>query len=393
MKSKVRNQRVSSSRHRRQQHLLEVTLRHDKAVAIRNRTIFMFCCKMVLWTSVVSGVCFGGREAFRRFFWENPDLFLKEIRVSTDGSLTREQLLLHAELSEGRNIFSVDPTLVRSRIALLPQVERVEVQRILPDRLEIGVTERKPVAWAIGRQDEDPTSSERAFLIDVRGVVMRSKSLRPDYLHLPVISGVEVENLAPGQRVQSLEMQAALELIRLNADSTRFQARNIDLSKGYCLVVTDRTRAKVLFGLDRIDLQLEKLNRLLDHVQPSKREVQMVNLLLERNLPVTFVEEPAPEAAPVAAVASAASGSTREKPAVKGPGAKVVASVKSISAPASGVVSFPQSSRVQPTSVGVRTGGGGDLTLKGSVIAKPVPALKAAGAGIPAGVIKKPFNL
>ena len=98
--------------------------------------------------------------------------------------------------------------------------------------------------------DEDPTASEKAFLIDARGVVMRSKRLLPEYLHLPMISGVAVENLAPGQRVRSFEMQAALELIRLTADNTRFQARNIDIAKGYCLVVTDQNRREDHLRLD-----------------------------------------------------------------------------------------------------------------------------------------------
>ena len=288
--SRVRNQRVSNTRQRKQQHLLEVTVRHDKAVAQRNRAIFFFTCKLVFFTALIGGAYMGGREALRRFFWENPDYFLSDVRVATDGSLTREQILAVGGIREGRNIFTVDLGKAQAALMELPQAERVEVQRVLPNRVNITISERRPIAWVISSAEEDPTSSDHAFLIDARGVVMRTKAKLPEYLHLPVISGVAIGNLAPGQRVMTPEMQAALELIRLNADSTRFQVRNVDLAKGYCLRVRDRSHAQVTFGLDRVDAQLDRLNRLLDHLEPSRREIQTVNLLVERNMPVTFVD-------------------------------------------------------------------------------------------------------
>lgn len=298
----MKNQRVSNQQQRRQQHLLEVTIRRDKAVAQRNRAIFFASCKVILAATLVIGSYVGGKELFRRFLWENPDYYLTDVRVTTDGALTREQILTATNVVEGRNIFTVDLSKAHDAIDQLPQVERAEIQRVLPNRVNISVTERRPIAWVIAKADEDPTSSEKSFLIDARGVVMRSKTVLPEYLHLPVISGVEVDNLAPGQRVQTYEMQAALDLVRLNADSTRFQARNIDLSKGYCLVVSDRTHAKITFGLDRVDQQLETLNRLLDRLESSNRELETVNLLVARNMPVTFVEPtPEPDPAPIAA--------------------------------------------------------------------------------------------
>jgi len=95
-------------------------------------------------------------------------------------------------------------------------------------------------------------------------------------------------------------VQAALDLIRLNADSTRWQVRNIDVSKGYCLAVTDRSRALITFGLDNLDKQLTRLYRLLDVIEPTHKEIQTVNLFIERNIPVTFVEPVAEETVPPA---------------------------------------------------------------------------------------------
>jgi hypothetical protein len=83
--------------------------------------------------------------------------------------------------------------------------------------------------------------------------------------------------------------------------------QNIDLSKGYCLIVTDQRHAKITFGLDRLDAQLSRLYRCFDRAAQDHKELQTVNLLVERNIPVTFFD-PEAEAAAAAAEEVAASG-------------------------------------------------------------------------------------
>jgi cell division septal protein FtsQ len=312
----ARNKRVSNPRQRKQQHLLDVKIRESKERVRRWRSISGFVFKLILFAGIVSGAWVGGKEALRRFVWENPDYFLREINFTTDGALTREQVLTAAGVVEGRNIFTVDLGEARSVIEQMPQVESAIVQRQLPNRMSVTVTERRPIAWVAAKGDLDPSSSERSFLIDARGVVLRSRVVLPEYFHLPIISGFETENLVPGKRVPAWEMQAALELVRLNADNTRFQARNIDLAKGYCLVVTDQRHAKITFGLDRIENQLARLNRYLDRAAEERREIQTVNLIVERNVPVTFFD-PEAEAAAAAAVEAASMKPAKAAPATE----------------------------------------------------------------------------
>lgn len=314
----ARNKRVSNARQRKQQHLLDVKIRESKERVRRYRAVSGFICKTVLLAAVGVGIWFGGGEALRRFVWENPDYYLREINFATDGALTREQVLTAAGIVEDRNIFTVDLAKARSIIEQMPQVESAVVQRQLPNRMSVTVTERRPIAWVAAKGDVDPSSSERSFLIDGRGTVLRSRVILPEYFHLPIISGFETENLVPGKRVPAWEMQAALELVRLNADNTRFQVRNIDIAKGYCLVVTDQRHAKITFGLDKIDAQLARLNRYLDRAALDRKEIQTVNLIVERNVPVTFYE-PEAEAAAIEEVAppAKAAKSVAPEPMIK----------------------------------------------------------------------------
>lgn len=289
--SQPANRRISNVRQRKkQQTLLDVKIRASTERRRMFARIFRVSARLIIFTAVTAGCWVGGKEALRRFVFENPDYAISDLKFLTDGTLTREQVLKTGDLSEGRNIFLVNLGKARTEIEKMPQVENVEVVRTLPNHLSVTVTERRPIAWVAAKADEDPTVSDKSFLIDARGVLMKTKAKLEEYLHFPVISGVQTENLVAGERVTTSEMQAALELIRLTSDSTRFQARHVDLSKGYCLIVTAHSHAKIVFGLDHIDAQLTRLHRYLARAAEDQKEIQAVNLIVERNTPVTFVE-------------------------------------------------------------------------------------------------------
>jgi cell division protein FtsQ len=313
-----RNQRLQRpKKQRRQQQLLEVSLRADKERARRIKRTLAIIFKCVVFGALCVGVWVGTKEAMRRLVWENRTLFISDVRVTTDGTLTREQVLATGGIVEGRNILLLDLGKVRGALDALPQVERVEVLRTLPNRIDVEITERHPIAWMAARGETAPAISERSFLIDARGHVMKTRKLPPDYYSLPVISGYETENLVAGKVVTAFEVRAALDLIHLNGDSTRWQVRNVDVSKGYCLVVTDRSHATITFGLDNIDRQLTRLYSLLDVIEPTHQEIQTVNLFVEHNIPVTFVPPPGeePPASPVAASPDPKEKSGHDKPA------------------------------------------------------------------------------
>ena len=233
----------------------------------------------------------------KRFFFENADYQVRTIELQTDGTLQREQILKVADLHEGENIFSVNLGRVRDSVQRLPQVDDVEVVRKLPGEIDIRVVERKPVAWITGdKQISDPFVSDAAFLVDARGVLMKEKKLLPEYLGLPLILGCSSESLEAGKVVESLEAKTALELLRLSTRSfmqTRFLIREIDVSKSYCLLVTDKNHARVTFALNDLEPQLQRLEQFLVYCDDSKQELETVNLLVQRNIPVTFAKPPA----------------------------------------------------------------------------------------------------
>jgi cell division protein FtsQ len=285
-----RNRRVSSKKQRKQQHLLDVKVRSRAANRQRDRRILTWLSVVVLVGAAIGGIMVGGRAALRRFFWQNPDYNLAEVQFHTDGSLTRDEVLAATGIQEGKNIFTINLGNARKGLVALPQVDRADIERILPNKISIEIAERKPVAWVTGKDDDNPSADPGAFLADKTGLLLRVKKQVPEYYHLPVICGLQVDNYDEGQVIDLPEMRAALELIRLTGENpAKYQVRSIDISKGYCLVVTDERHAKITFPLDNIDQQLNRLAMLYADVDTSAREIQTVNLLVQRNIPVTFV--------------------------------------------------------------------------------------------------------
>jgi cell division protein FtsQ len=92
-------------------------------------------------------------------------------------------------LKRARTMLSFDPAAAQARLAELPWVEQASLERVFPDRLEVRVTERTPVAvWSHG---------EQSFLIDATGRTLAPvpADLMPQ---LPRVTGEGADSAAAG---------------------------------------------------------------------------------------------------------------------------------------------------------------------------------------------------
>ena len=92
--SRVRtgNLRLSTTRQRRQQHLLDVKVRARRASHYRNRRVLVVLSKVALVIAIIGAVYGGVRMGLSRFFFDNPDYRLTTIEIHTDGTLKRDLL-------------------------------------------------------------------------------------------------------------------------------------------------------------------------------------------------------------------------------------------------------------------------------------------------------------
>ena len=287
------NRRGINKRRKRSQHLLDVNIRSDKARSQRNQRIVLFGCKILIFASLLVGMVYGCRYGLDRLFFANPSYVLNQIEVENEGTLPREQIIAAAGLTRGANIFSISLPEARQALLDIPQVEDAQIQRSLPDTLKISIRERHPVAWLADTRDAaEALDHTNALMIDASGVVLKSRSILPEYLRLPIIAGVPTDNLRVGKPIQAPDVLTSLSLIQKASEGLagRFDIERIDLSNGYSMEVRDREHTTARLSFDDIDGQLQRLRLLLDYCDASQRKMETVNLLVQRNVPVTFVQ-------------------------------------------------------------------------------------------------------
>jgi cell division septal protein FtsQ len=287
------NRRGINKRRKKSQHLLDVNIRSDKARSQRNQKVVLLGCKILVFVSLIVGVVYGGRSGLNHLFFANPNYVLKQIDVENQGTIPREQIIANARLQRGVNIFSVSLPAARQALLDLPQVEDAQIQRVLPDTLKISIRERHPIAWLVEtRAEVDSLDHTHALMIDASGVVIKSRSILPEYLRLPLITGVPTDSLHIGKKVPSDDVLTAILLLQKTSDilAGRFDIAWIDLSNGYSMEVHDRENTSARFAFDDLDGQLQRLRLLLDYCDTNQKKMDTVNLLVQRNVPVTFVE-------------------------------------------------------------------------------------------------------
>jgi len=315
-RSRPRNQRLSSDRERRQKYIIRGVVKRGTNASWRGVcrwTGRLF--KVLALAALVGGIYYGATHGWKKFFWQNPDYALREIHFTTDGSLTREQALQTTRIKAGENIFSYSIPAAGKALRNLPQVDTAEVRRYLPNRIDITVRERTPTAWVVPKLADKAANPGQAYLLDARGLVFQPRHIPHEFKTLPTIGGVQIEDLEPGKRIRKAEVDAALELLRRARETGSFKVMTIDVSKAYCMVATDQRRAQLTFGLDDIAGQLDRLAIVQSETALIGQDIQTVNLIPVRNIPVIFMPPSPPEidepAEPPAATKSVTTGAAK----------------------------------------------------------------------------------
>ena len=189
----------------------------------------------------------------------------------------------------------LDPESVKARLQTLPAVESIERQPLGgrgPVRLIVHV--RKPVARfncpAVG---VGTPGGEASMFLDRSGVVMPAASFRDmegDLDRLPRIQSLKTEGVVAGAQLLSPAIQTAMVVIEGAEESGAGEVREVRQINDYSIVVDFNGGLTVQFPFDNPGGQLQKLRQLLSYAERVKRKLKTVNLILRRNIPVTFEE-------------------------------------------------------------------------------------------------------
>jgi cell division protein FtsQ len=290
---------LGNRRKKRQEYLLDVKVQTEGRTRRRlNRSIVVLAI-----LAAVAGTSYGlyrlGKFAIAKLLYENPRFAIVQIVVENDGALTADQVRQLSGAHVGQNLLSVDLDRARQNVETVPIVRRVCVRRELPNRLIISVQERMAVARVQSRAISGELGGS-GVMVDRDGCVLKPFKLadgaviqpRHPISGLPLLTGVKLGDVSVGQRVESEQVYQALRLLDKLAQSavcSAIDVEQIDLSKVRLLTVTTRQRSVMKFDPQDVQQQLRRLAVVLSWAQQHRKTVQMVDLTVERGVPVTFI--------------------------------------------------------------------------------------------------------
>ncbi len=133
-----------------------------------------------------------------------------QIELTNNHIVTREAVLQQFLRDRNHSVLSVPLDKRRSELEQMPWVQSATVQRILPNRLRIELTERTPIAFL--------RNGNELALVDAEGVILD----RPEgeELHFPIVTGMN-EDLPREQREKRMQLYQEfiknIELVRVGA--------------------------------------------------------------------------------------------------------------------------------------------------------------------------------
>jgi cell division protein FtsQ len=176
-------------------------LRRQKPVDIRRKKFSgrgwpFYRRLLVLTFAGVAGVAAASYGT--RFLLYSPTMLLlkpDQIELTGNRIVSREAVLQQFIHDHNRSVLLVALDTRRSQIEQIPWVESASVQRILPNRIRVELTERTPVAFA--------RNGNELALIDAHGVILE----RPqgEDLRFPIVSGVS-EDVSRDQREKRMQV-------------------------------------------------------------------------------------------------------------------------------------------------------------------------------------------
>lgn len=290
---KLKNRRLG------REYVLDVKLRSSQVRAARTRK-FVIAGAVVLTLAISAYLLWRvGGWTMDRLVYENQAFSIGEIDLQTDGVIATEQLRRWACVKKGQNLLALDLARVKRNLELVPLIQTVSVERILPHTLRIRVCEREAIAQIlVSRARVGGGIEQGVYHLDSDGWVMapldpRQRAVPQSQVpeQLPLISGIKEAQV--GHPVELPQAKAALQLINAFEHSPMAgvtELKKIDVSAVEVMVATTGQGGEVTFGLADFDQQLRRWQAIYDMGQKMGRAVSTLDLAVSNNIPATWIE-------------------------------------------------------------------------------------------------------
>jgi cell division protein FtsQ len=201
-------------------------LRRQKPVEIRRKKFgakgWSFYRRLALWILIAAAAIIVGFFTVRFLLYSPQVLLLKTEQIDLTGNhvVARESLVNVFYPDRGKSVLTIPLDERRMEIQKIKWIESASVQRILPNRIRVEVTERTPIAFV--------RNGSEIALIDAHGVILDRQG--DVDMRFPIISGItEALPRDESERRMQIYQELVRDLNIINADSVN-QLSEVDLS-------------------------------------------------------------------------------------------------------------------------------------------------------------------
>ena len=265
-------------------------LRRQKPVEIRRKKFSGKSgsfYRRVFFGVLIGALLVAGCVFAARFALYSPAVLLEkpeQIEVKGNHIVSGEAVRQQFVHDRGRSVLLISLDARRSQLQELPWVEQASVQRILPNRIRVELTERTPVAFL-------RNGSELA-LMDAHGVLL----YRPDgeEFHFPIVTGIS-ESMPREERERHMQIyQEFLKDADLVRAGSRDNVSEVDFSNPRDLRVvmtglsnaTDPQAVTLHFGQDNFTTKYKNVVDNFSAWQAKNRHIQSLDLQYSRQVVV-----------------------------------------------------------------------------------------------------------
>ena len=265
-------------------------LRRQKPVEIRRRKLsghgWTFYRRVLLSTATGAAITVGAYHGTRFLLYAPSMLLLRPEQIELTGNhvVTREAVLKQFVEDRNRSVLRMSLDLRRSQLEQIPWIESATVERILPNRIRIELTERTPIAFV--------RNGDEVALIDPHGVILDRP--RDADFQFPIVSGVS-EDLPRDQREKRIELyQEFMKDIELVRGGSSESISEVDLAnpKDLRAVITgiaapnDPQAVTIHFGQGDFTGKFRMVVENFTQWQASNGRVQSIDLQYARQVVV-----------------------------------------------------------------------------------------------------------
>ena len=222
-------------------------------------------------------IIFGSLHIYHELL-KSPYLAIKEIKVGGNMRVSRAEILEMAGVNIGDNLLEINAADIKKGVRVNPWVSEVNVSKKFPDRFNIEIKERRPVALI---------NLDSLYLVDENGTIFKKTSMGDD-IDLPVITGLTREDIEAGGKTSELAIKAInlIHLLSKNGIFTHDELSEINIDKTYGLTLyTMQQGTRIEIGEEDFTEKLAKLERIIQS-RNGLADVEFIGLNYNRGVVV-----------------------------------------------------------------------------------------------------------